>query len=115
MCHGQILDISIRKAHKRHLCESCGKGIEIGHRYEDQTQVDEIRNRMEHVRLCRSCAIACHAILEADPPQYEQCVYFDVPANEQLGYVMREPGLRAKVRAACKRIREKFRKKERGE
>lgn len=39
MCHGQILSEAIRKARKQHSCSECGRPINVGENYYNQTAV----------------------------------------------------------------------------
>lgn len=53
MCHGQIIDHSIRKARKVHHCTGCGRDILPGRKYLRQVQKDG--DSFDRFKECLTC------------------------------------------------------------
>jgi hypothetical protein len=67
MCHGQILDDSIRRARKPRRCEECGRTIEPGEKYRRFVYVASRGDPLEDTATCPTCSALGTALVNEGP------------------------------------------------
>lgn len=102
MCYGSILQESIGRARKRHLCATCHRPIEVGQRRLKQVVKDggEIMQSMFCIRCSAKFAIAMEGVA------HDECV-LEGYADEHFNISVRQDGWKstlARLRAARDRL-----------